>query len=102
MKTEKFKKKNYINEMTMEEGQIFFKFRSMMTDVKYNYKNDKDHSRQLWQCDSCLSAIETQSHILWCPAYQELREGKSLDNDEDLVQYITKVLDARQLLGVIK
>ena len=46
-------------------------------------------------CDSCKRAIESQSHLLWCPAYQHLREGKSLDSDKDLTQYIINVLQYR-------
>ena len=73
-----------------------------MTNVKFNYKNDQNYSRELWKCDSCMSAIETQSHILYCPAYQELREGKSIDNDEDLVRYISEVFKIRDKLNIKK
>ena len=102
MRYEQFKKKDYINDMTMSDAQIFYKFRSNMTNVKFNYKNDQNYSRELWKCDSCMSAIETQSHILYCPAYQELREGKSIDNDEDLVKYISEVFKIRDKLNIKK
>ena len=102
MGTEKFEKKAYVSEMTMQDSQTYFKYRSYMTDVKFNYKNDQKYSRELWQCDSCLSAIETQSHILWCPTYQALREGKDIRNDDDLVKYISEVMNAREKLGITK
>ena len=102
MGTENFKKKDYISEMTMEESQTYFKYRSFMTNVKFNYKNYQKYSSELWKCDSCLSAIETQSHILWCPTYQTLREGKDIENDDDLVKYIAEVMNAREKLGVAK
>ena len=86
----------------MQDSQTYFKYRSYMTDVKYNYKSDPNYSRELWKCDSCLSAIETQSHILWCPTYQALREGKDIVNDDDLVKYITEVMNAREKLGLTK
>ena len=73
-----------------------------MTDVKFNYKSDKKFSNELWKCDSRGTAIETQSHILWCPAYQELRAGKSINSDSDLVNYITDVLKIRVNLGINK
>ena len=41
-------------------------------------------------------AIETNSHVLWCPAYQNLREGKSLESDKDLAQYLMNVLKIRE------
>ena len=63
-----------------------------MTNVKFNYKNDKKNREELWRCDSCKSTIDTQSHILWCPSYKELRAGKDINNDKDLVDYILKVI----------
>ena len=64
-----------------------------MTDVKFNYKNVKNNRQELWRCDSCQSAIDTQSHILWCLAYKLLRAGKSMSNDTDLVNYIQNVME---------
>ena len=54
-------------------------------DVKWNYKSDPQNMRDLWRCDSCKSNIETQKHILWCPAYVDLRAGKNLKEDKDLI-----------------
>ena len=51
---------------------------------------------ELWLCDSCQKSIETQSHLLWCPTYKNLRAGKNLDSDKDLVNYIKHVLQYRQ------
>ena len=67
-----------------------------MADAKMNFKNKTNYSNELWQCDSCERAIESQSHLLWCPAYSSIREGKELDNDDDLIKYIKKVLEVRQ------
>ena len=75
---------------------------SNMMDFKFNYKNNPSHSKDLWKCDSCQSAIETQDHILWCPAYHELREGKSIENDKDLVEYFSKVMKIREKLNLNK
>ena len=102
MSDEIFERKKYINDMTMKEAQTFFKFRTNMTDLKFNYKNDRKHRAELWRCDSCKSAIETQSHVLWCPSYRELRAGKNIDNDKDLVHYIQKVMDIREKLNILK
>ena len=102
IKNEKFNRKNYINDMTMKEAQTFFKYRTHMTNVKFNYKNDNKNREELWRCDSCKSAIDTQSHILWCPSYKELRAGKDIKNDKDLVNYILKVMDIREKLNIVK
>ena len=73
-----------------------------MTDVKFNYKNDKQNRQELWRCDSCQTAIDTQSHILWCPSYKELRSGKDINNDRDLVNYIQNVMKIREQLNILK
>ena len=73
-----------------------------MLDFKFNYKSNEHHSKELWKCDSCQSAIETQDHILWCPAYLSLREGKSIDNDKDIIKYFTEVMKIREKLELKK
>ena len=67
-----------------------------MVDAKMNFKNMKKYSSELWQCDSCERSIESQSHLLWCPAYSSIREGKDLNSDKDLISYIKKVIQVRQ------
>ena len=102
MKNEIFERKSYINDMTMKEAQTYFKYRTHMTNVKFNYKNEKKNREELWRCDSCKSAIDTQSHILWCPSYKELRAGKNINNNADLVKYIQTVMEIREKLNILK
>ena len=73
-----------------------------LIDVKFNYKNDPSNRHTLWRCDSCQSAIETQNHILWCPSYSELREGKDINNNADLIEYFQKVMKIRDKLKINK
>ena len=97
MNNEKFERKCYINDMTMKEAQTYFKYRTHMINAKFNYKNDKNYREELWRCDSCKSAIDTQSHILMtCPGYQHLRVNKNFDNDHDLVKFFQQVIDLRE------
>ena len=97
---EKYEMKPYFKELRVEEARLKFRLETKMVDAKFNFKNKKDYSSDLWKCDSCESAIETQSHLLWCPAYQKLRNGKDLENDEHLVKYIQKVLKIREKLSL--
>ena len=99
---ENFNKKDYFNSLTLREARIKFKLRSKMLDVKWNYKSDPNHAHNLWKCDSCQTNIETQNHILWCPAYADLRAGKDIKKDKDLVEYIKKVLIIRDNLNITK
>ena len=102
MQSENFKTKDYLREMDMNKARINFKIRTEMLNFKFNYKSDPKHSACLWNCDSCQSAIETQDHILWCPSYSELREGKNLKSDKDIIEYFDKVLKIRDKLKITK
>ena len=102
MREEKFETKPYLNKFCLEDARTLFKYRSKMLDFKFNYKNDVIKSKELWNCDSCQSAIETQDHILWCPAYINLREGNSLESDDDLVKYFSSVMQIREKLQLKK
>ena len=55
----------------------------MMTPAKFNRKIDP-------------KVIDSQSHILCCPQFSYLREGKNIMDDDDLVQYIQKVFKIRE------
>ena len=81
--------------MKLREARTFFRIRSSMIPAKMNMKGNQKFAEQLWKCDDCLS-MDSQSHILWCPAYAPLREGKNLSSDLDLVQYYQAVTKLRE------
>ena len=87
--------KPYITEMKLREARTFFRVRSSMIPVKMNMKSNAKFADELWKCDDCMS-MDTQSHILWCPAYAPLREGKTLSDDLDLVHYYQAVIKIRE------
>ena len=88
MMTENFGLREYMKEMTVTDARVKFAIRSFMYDVKFNYKSDPKNSAELWKCDSCMSGhIQTQSHILFCDAFSELRKDRDLNNGNDLVSY---------------
>ena len=86
--------KEYVKNMTMRQARTKFKLRSHMLDVKMNRKSDKRYSDTLWRCDFCLS-LDSQSHIMWCPAFSSLREGRNIEDDKDIVSYIDQVMKLR-------
>ena len=100
MAKEDFEKKEYLAKMTLEKARIKFKLRSKMLDVKFKYS--AKHEKELWLCDSCCSSIETHSHLLFCPAYSTLREGKDLLNDNYLIEYVQKVMNVRTNMNLRK
>ena len=93
---ETFKLKSYFKELNVTEARMKFHIRSsMVRSVKMNYPSDPQFKTDLWECQHCF-CIDTQSHIiLTCPAYEELRVNKNLENDKDLVQFFKEVLDIR-------
>ena len=100
MATENFEPKEYLSTMNLSRSRVNFKLRSKMLDTKMNYS--AKYEKEQWKCDSCRSAIESQSHLLFCPAYASLREGKSLNDDQDLIEYIQNVLQIRTKLKLRK
>ena len=100
MVNESFERQEYISRLSLQKSRNQFKIRSKMLDVKFNYSAKYEH--ELWRCDSCCSAIETQTHILYCPAYLNLRSGKDLKSDKDLLDYIKKVMEIRISLKLNK
>ena len=102
MVEESYKVKDYLKAMDISDARTKFKLRTQMINCKFNYKSDPANSAALWRCDSCQTSIDTQDHILWCPSYAELREGKDINKDSDLIDYIKKVLKIRDKLEITK
>jgi hypothetical protein len=102
MKGESYGEKPYISDMNMQDARVNFSLRSRMYDCKMNYLNNPVFKAEMWRCDSCQSCVDSQSHILYCPAYQQLREGKSLSSDQDIVSYFKEVLAIRLKLNLDK
>ena len=102
MSDESFKTKEYLKTMSLENARVKFKIRTEMLIVKFNYKHLPQNQKTLWKCESCQTSIDTQSHIMWCPAYSELRIGKDINSDADLIEYVKKVMQIRERLNIIK
>ena len=100
---EEFGRKLYLEELDLTSARTKFKFRTKMSQfVKMNYSSSPEYSQDLWRCHSCRTKIDTQAHVLWCPEYSTLREGKSLESDQDLCDYLREVFRIRQKLEIIK
>ena len=95
LKNESCVRKAYLTEMTVEQARLNFRIRTMMTEFAFNFKNKKEYSDACWTCISCKRALDTFEHAKWCVAHEDLRQGKDLREDIDLVEYIAKVLARR-------
>ena len=103
LREEKFERKEYLNDMTLEKARTYFRVRSRMIKCKMNYSSDRRNVNSSWRCDSCMRigilSMDSQPHILVCPAYKELRAGKSLSSIEDLTGYYSQVMKIRDNLS---
>ena len=95
LKAEQFERKSYMTDLNMQAARTKFALRTKMTKtIKLNFKNDPINKKTLWKCNDCDS-IDSQEHILWCPAYGHLRTDKNLEDDKDLTRYFQQVLQLR-------
>ena len=90
---ENFSAKSYLSELNLNQARTKFKLRSRMLEVKNNFKGGRTTNNLM--CDSCEGSLETQDHILFCPAYSDLRLDMDLGCDMDLVNYVRQVLKRR-------
>ena len=99
LKEEDFGTKEYLKEMKMEDARLHFRIRSRTIKCKMNQPSDARNKASLWRCSAC-GQIDSQKHLMICPSFRDLREGKSLESDEDIVEYIKKVLKIREKLDL--
>ena len=96
---EEYSKKSYIEKMNIFDARMFIRLRSKMFPCKENFPSDPINVADKWLCKAC-GVVDSQSHILNCAAYEELRQGKSLSSDKDMVEYYRKVLQIRSKLNI--
>ena len=91
MMEESSETKDYIKNLFVHEARAVFKHRTCMTRyIQWNYKNDPRYIKNSWKCNFC-GRIDSESHILFCEQFRDLRNGKDLQNDKDLATYLYKV-----------
>ena len=67
-----------------------------MNDLKGNFKHDVKNVSGGIACVACGLEIEVNSHVMSCNEYLDMRSGKDLDNDVDLVNYVREVMARRE------
>lgn len=53
-----FGPKKYFKELQIEQARQKFRIKTRMIEVKFNYRNDKQNSKDNWKCDSCESGFQ--------------------------------------------
>ena len=63
-----------------------------------NFKNKEEYRKEGYLCEKCETEVDENTHVLFCPAFRELREGKDVNNDQELAEYLREVLSIRMQL----
>ena len=93
---EKFQTKPYLKNLNLADARLRFALRTRMTmTVQANYKGDQTFKSNGWKCQEC-QVLDTQEHVVRCPIYISLRNGKDLSSDRDIVEYFRRVIDIRK------
>ena len=87
----------FFNE-NLHNVRTIFRFRMELFEAKLNFKQKPEYKSEGYMCDSCEREIDENTHVLFCPSYKSLREGKDLYSDSDLSEYLRKVLIIRSEL----
>ena len=92
--------------MFLSQARLNFKLRAKMAPtVQMNFMSDPKFASNLCACVCCESIsqsgkmirnMDSQTHILYCSGYADLRVEKNLSNDKDLVEYFSSVIKRRQ------
>ena len=98
LRDEESKGNGYFFNQTLYNARTIFRFRTELFEAKLNFKQKPEYKRENYLCDSCESAIDSNSHVLYCPSYSDLRQDKNMNNDSDLANYLQKVLEIRTKL----
>ena len=100
IRSEKWGLKDYVVAGNLYSVRSTWEVRAYMLRVAGNYSH---HSRYLatgWLCQACrLQVREDQDHLGSCEGYEDLREGKNLDDDKELVEFIQQVMRRRERQG---
>ena len=72
-----------------------FRIRSRMIQLMANFKNNPRYKKVGWKCDGCKLEVDSNAHVIKFVAYEHVRDGKDLNCDKDLVQYIKEVMRIR-------
>ena len=89
-------RKDYLKDLSLQEARVKFRTRCYMTELAFNFRNKPEYANNLWTCVSCHAAVDTFAHQKWCVAHADLREGRDLHCDKDLVWYISQVMKRRE------
>ena len=80
--------------------KITWEARSYMLRVAGNYSHHQRYASTGWRCQGCsLMVREDQDHLSFCDGYADLKLGKDLEEESDLVDFYRLVMARREQEG---
>ena len=89
----------YFKEKSLSTTRELFRIRTNMNEIKGNFKNDTKYKNSGVMCVACGMAEEVNSHVMVCPEYEDLRQGRDFSKNQDLVSYFRKVMTRRETIS---
>ena len=87
--------REYFKLYTLKDARTKFAMDTkMLPSVKSHFPSEKCFMDNLLKCEKC-ERIDTISHIKICPGYENLREGKDMDQEINVIHYFQEVLKSR-------
>ena len=90
--------KDYFSCKSLTKTREIFRIRTNMNDLKGNFKNRYKNTPGEVSCEACGLEDEVNSHIIKCVEYADLRQGKDLSNNGNLVMYFRDVMSRRDII----
>ena len=87
---------DYMKEKGIEKSRMAFRvITKMVKTIKMNFKNSHKHNLLCDRCD--LREDETQCHTMACPGWKEQRAGLDLSRLDDMVTFLTRILQDKDM-----
>ena len=94
--TENVSLKSYFKEKSLSSTREMFRIRTNMNKLKGNFKHDKRNADAL--CVACGKEEEINSHVMYCPSYADLKQGRDMSKNMDLVYFFRDIMKRREKL----
>ena len=95
----------YFKTLGTQQSRLQFKIDSKMCPtVAANFHRDPKFKAIKYMCVGCsvgkskeptIKHLDSESHILKCKAYEDLRENLDLESQRDILSYFQAVIDRR-------
>ena len=96
---DEFEIQKYMKENDLKTIRDLFRIKLRMNHLKANFPSDpknKGVGGLSWV--GCGKTDESNSHVAECNGYADLRMGRDLNNDKDLVNYFKDVMARREAI----